>query len=310
VGSDLAKKLIESYRQDHNGTYPRKMAIVLWAWAMTDHGVVESEILSLIGAKPVYDAYGGVSDVQLIPLTELGRPRVDVVVVPSGLHRDLFPEKLQLIDRAIRLASNDTATKYPNYVRENSKEIFKELMASGNYSEEDAAILSASRIFLEEAGTYGPNLDSPISASNTWENDTKLGSLFVERMSYIYGDGIWSSKLASGKDLSGLQKELLRTNLAEVQAAVHHTNSNLYGFIDNDDVFQYLGGIGMAVRTVTGKTPEMYVTDGRDPERSEVSSLHDFFSKELRTRYYNPQWIEGMMEQGYSGAREMDKVTE
>ena len=113
VGSDLAEKLIESYRQDHNGTYPRKMAMVLWAWAMTDHGVVESEILSLIGAKPVYDAYGGVSDVQLIPLTELGRPRVDVVVVPSGLHRDLFPEKLQLIDRAIRLASNDTAQNIP-----------------------------------------------------------------------------------------------------------------------------------------------------------------------------------------------------
>jgi cobaltochelatase CobN len=310
VGSDLAEKLIESYRQDHNGTYPRKMAMVLWAWAMTDHGVVESEILSLIGAKPVYDAYGGVSDVQLIPLSELGRPRVDVVVVPSGLHRDLFPEKLQLIDRAIRLASNDTSTEYPNYVRENSEEIFKELMASGNFSEEDAAILSASRIFLEEAGTYGPNLDSPISASNTWENDTKLGNLFIDRMSYIYGDGIWSSKLASERDLSRLQKELLRTNLAEVQAAVHHTNSNLYGFIDNDDVFQYLGGIGMAVRTVTGRTPEMYVTDGRDPERSEVSSLHDIFSKELRTRYYNPRWIEGMMEQGYSGAREMDRFTE
>ena len=310
VGSDLAEKLIESYRQDHNGTYPRKMAMVLWAWAMTDHGVVESEILSLIGAKPVYDAYDSVSDVQLIPLAELGRPRVDVVVVPSGLHRDLFPEKLQLIDRAIRLASNDTSTDYPNYVRENSQEIFKELMASGNYSEEDAAILSASRIFLEEAGTYGPNLDSPISASNTWENDTKLGNLFIERMSYIYGDGIWSSKLSSGKDLSGLQKDLLRTNLAGVQAAVHHTNSNLYGFIDNDDVFQYLGGIGMAVRTITGKTPEMYVTDGKDPEKSKVSTLHDFFSKELRTRYYNPQWIEGMMEQGYSGAREMDKFTE
>ncbi len=310
VGSDLAEKLIESYRQDHNGTYPRKLAIVLWAWAMTDHGVVESEILSLVGAKPVYDAYGGVSDVQLIPLAELGRPRVDVVVVPSGLHRDLFPEKLQLIDRAIRLASNDTSTEYTNYVRENSEAIFHELMASGNFSEEDARILSASRIFLEEAGTYGPNLDSPISASNTWENDTKLGNLFIERMSYIYGDCIWSSKLASGKDLSMVQDKLYRTNLADVQAAVHHTNSNLYGFIDNDDVFQYLGGIGMAVRTVTGNTPDMYVTDGRDPERSEVSSLHDFFSKELRTRYYNPQWIEGMMEQGYSGAREMDRFAE
>ncbi len=310
VGKELADKLIEECRQEHNGTYPRKLAVVLWAWAMTDHGVVESEILSLIGAKPAYDSYGGVSNVELVPLSELGRPRIDVVVVPSGLDRDLFPEKLQLIDRAIRLASNDSSTAYPNYIRENSNKIFQELMATGNVSESEARILSTSRIFLENAGTYGPNLDAPTSASNTWENDSVLGNLFITKMSYIYGDGIWSSKLASGEDLSSLQEDLYKTNLRDVEAAVHHTNSNLYGFIDNDDVFQYLGGIGLAVRTVTGETPDMYVTDARDPEREAVSSLHNFFSKELRVRYYNPQWMRGMMEQGYSGAREMDKFVE
>ena len=225
VGKELAGKLIEEYRQEHKGTYPRKLAMVLWAWAMTDHGVVESEILSLIGAKPVYDGYGGVSDVQLVPLSELGRPRIDVVVVPSGLDRDLFPEKLQLIDRAIRLASNDSSTEYPNYIRENSNKIFQELMATGNVSEREAQILSTSRIFLEEAGTYGPNLDAPTSASNTWENDTVLGDLFITKMSYIYGDGIWSSKLDSGEDLSSLQGDLYKTNLGEVEAAVQHTNS-------------------------------------------------------------------------------------
>jgi len=310
VGTDLADKLIDSYRQDHNGTYPRKLALVLWAWAMTDHGVVESEILHLIGAKPVYDSYGGVSDVELVPLSELGRPRIDVLIVPSGLHRDLFPEKLQLIDRAIKLACNDSAKDHPNYIRENSERIYQYLMAGGNYSEEDARLLSSSRIFLEEAGTYGPNMDGPIFASDTWENDTKLGNLFIKRMSYIYGDGIWSSKLAYRKDLGELQEDLFRENLAGVEAAVHHTNSNLYGFIDNDDVLQYLGGIGLAARTVTGKTPDLYVTDARDPEKRTVSSLHDFFSRELRTRYYNPKWMGGMMEQGYSGAREMDKFVE
>ena len=310
VGSDLAEKLIQGFRQDHNGSYPRKMALVLWAWAMTDHGVVESEILRLVGAEPVYDAYGGVSDVRLIPLGELGRPRIDVVVVPSGLHRDLFPEKLQLIDRAIRLAANDTASGYPNYVREGSEEIYQKLIQDGNITPEQAAILCRSRIFLEEAGTYGPNLDSPVSASDTWDNDSKLGNLFIDRMSYIYGDGIWSSKLSSGEDLSGLQRDLLQDNLAKVEAAAQHTNSNLYGFIDNDDVYQYLGGISLAVRTVTGKAPDLYVTDAVDPDRSDVSLLHDFFSRELRSRYYNPQWMKGMMEQGYSGAREMDRFAE
>ena len=311
VGSALAEDMIEVYQAEHNGTYPRKLAIVLWAWATTDHGVVEAEILKLVGAEPVWDSYGGVSDVRLIPSSELGRSRIDVVVVPSGLHRDLFPEKLQLIDRAIRLAANDSATEYPNYVRENTEEIRSELLATGNYSEEDAEFLAASRIFLEAAGTYGPNLDSPVSASDTWENDSKLGDLFIDRMSYIYGDGIWGSRTPSGKDYAAVQTEVYRRNLAEVEAAAHHTNSNLYGFIDNDDVFQYMGGIAMAVRTVTGETPDLYVTDARAKgDRGKVEPLKSFFTRELRSRYYNPKWIEGMKGQGYSGAREMDKFAE
>jgi len=311
VGSALAEDLIEEYRAENNGTYPRKFAIVLWAWAMTDHGVVESEILKLVGAEPVWDSYGGVTDVRLMPLSELGRPRIDVVVVPSGLHRDLFPEKLKLIDRAIRLAANDSATDYPNYVKENSEKIRSDLLASGNYSEEDADYLSVSRIFLEAAGTYGPNLDSPVSASDTWENDSKLGELFIDRMSYIYGDDVWGSKTATGKSYDNVQTDLYRRNLAEVEAAVQHTNSNLYGFVDNDDVYQYVGGIAVAVRTVTGETPSLYVTDVRDKSvGGKVEPLKSFFSRELRSRYYNPKWIEGMQGQGYSGAREMDKFVE
>lgn len=311
AGQKLADNLIEQYKEDNNGSYPQKMAIVLWAWAMTDHGVVESEILHLIGAKPVRDIYGGVSNVKLVPLSELGRPRIDVLVVPSGLDRDLFPEKLKFIDRAIRLANNDTDTSYPNYIKENSEDIKVALLATGNYSEEEADYLSVSRIFLEAAGTYGPNLESAISASDTWENDSKLGNLFIDRMSYIYGDDIWGSKRSDGKMLTNnVQKEIYELNLADVDAAAHHTNSNLYGFIDNDDVFQYIGGLGMAVRTVTGNTPPIYVTDVRDPSQQKVESLHDFFSKELRARYYNPKWMEGMMSQGYSGAREMDKFVE
>lgn len=311
VGTKLAEGLLEEHRLKHNGTYPRKIAVVLWAWAMTDYGVVDSEILRLVGARPVYDAYGGVSDVALIPLSELGRPRIDVVVVPSGLYRDLFPEKLVLIDKAIRLAANDTDPTYPNYIRENSEILRDMLLQTGNYTAEDAEFLSRSRIFLEAAGTYGPNLDAPVSASDRWENDSELGGLFISRMSYIYGDGIWGGRFDSGRSLSPEQQaEVYTANLRGVDAAVHHTNSNLYGFIDNDDVFQYLGGVALAVRTVTGSTPEMYVTDARDPRKERVHELGEFFSRELRTRYYNPRWIQGMMEQGYSGAREMDRFVE
>ncbi|MEA1992607.1 MAG: cobaltochelatase subunit CobN, partial [Thermodesulfobacteriota bacterium] len=97
TGKKMADALVERYRADHDGAYPRKPAIILWAWAMTDYGVVESEILYLVGARPVWDSYGAVYDVELINESELGRPRIDVMIIPSGLHRDVFPEKLKLI---------------------------------------------------------------------------------------------------------------------------------------------------------------------------------------------------------------------
>jgi len=296
TGQEMADALIERYRADHNGEYPKKLTVILWAWAMTDQGVVESEILHLVGAKPVWDSYGAVYDVELIDESELGRPRIDVMVVPSGLYRDVFPEKLKLIDRAIRLATEANDTIYDNYVRENSEEIFEALNTTRNYAEEDAAYLSASRIFLEAPGTYGPNLDSVVSARGTWDSSSVIGKTFITRMHYIYGDGVWG--------IPG--EEVFMLNLAQADTIVHNTNSNLYGFIDNDDVFQYVGGLASAYRYIAGGDgPDVYVTDNRDPdENPTVSSLSVVIHRELRTRYLNPKWIEGMKGEGYAGARE------
>ncbi len=200
VGTNMSKALIERYRADHGGEYPRKLAIILWAWAMTDQGVVESEILHLVGAKPVWDPETGkVIDVELINGSDLKRPRIDVMVVPSGLHRDLFPGKLKLIDRAIRLAENATPEQDEgcdgNYVKNNTREIFDKLNATGNYTgvalEENATYLSVSRIFLEAPDTYGPNLDSVVAASGTWDNNTDIGNVYKSRMHHIYGDLVW-----------------------------------------------------------------------------------------------------------------------
>jgi len=302
TGHEMADALIERYRADHGGEYPKKLTVVLWAWAMTDQGVVESEILHLVGAKPVRDGFGTVYDVQLIDESELGRPRIDVIVVPSGLHRDVFPEKLKLIDRAIRLAAEANDTIYDNYVKEHSEEIFEVLNTTGNYAEEDAAYLSASRIFLEAPGMYGPNLDSVVSASGTWNNSSVIGETFIARMHHIYGDEVWG--------IPG--DEVFMLNLAQTDMIVHNTNSNLHGFIDNDDVFQYVGGLASAYRHITGgDSPCVYVTDNRDPDKTPaVSSLGEVIHRELRTRYLNPKWIEGMMGEGYAGAREMSGFIE
>ena len=301
IGTKMADALIECYRADHSDD-PRKFTIVLWAWCTTDGGVVESEILRLIGAKPVRDEYDKVINVTLIPVNELGRPRIDVMVVPSGLERDFAPNALKLIDRAIRLAATANDTEYPNYVKENSDAIFDVLNATGRYTEEEARYLSMSRIFLEAPGTYGPNLDSAIGASGTWENSSEIGELFISRMNYIYGDSVWG--------VSG--EEMFRLNLAGTDAIVHNTNSNLYGFIDNDDVFQYVGGLALAYTASGGEgSPDFYVTDNRDPlGNPTASTLESVIQRELRTRYFNPKWIEGMMGEGYAGGREMARFVE
>ncbi|CAD6491053.1 MAG: Outer membrane protein assembly factor BamB [Candidatus Argoarchaeum ethanivorans] len=307
IGTKMADALIECYRTDHNNSYPRKFTIVLWAWCTTDGGVVESEILRLVGAKPVRDEYDKVINVTLIPVSELNRSRIDVMVVPSGLERDFAPNALKLIDRAIRLAAtaNDTyqnGTACPNYVKENSDRIFAALNETGKYTKEEARYLSMSRIFLEAPGTYGPNLDSAIGASGTWNNSSKIGELFISRMNYIYGDSSWGIS----------SEEMFRLNLAQTDAIVHNTNSNLYGFIDNDDVFQYVGGLALAYTASGGKgSLDFYVTDNRDPDEGPTAStLESVIQRELRTRYFNPKWIEGMMGEGYAGGREMSRFVE
>ncbi|MBN1236680.1 MAG: cobaltochelatase subunit CobN [Methanotrichaceae archaeon] len=299
VGRSQAEDLIAQYQHEHNGSYPQKTAFVLWAVETMRHqGVVESEIFQLLGVKPLWDSKGRISDVELIPCEELGRPRIDVLITASGLYRDTFPDKMYLLDRAVRLAAkaNETA---PNYVKESSEDILDQLLASG-YNQSEAESLSSARIFSEALGTYGTGLPNAVSASDTWENDTRLADLYISRVSNVYSADRWGDP----------EKDLFSQNLADVEVAVHSDSSNLYGAIDNDDFFQYLGGLSLAIRSISGEDPDLYVTNLREPGGAKMESLDSYFRRELAARYFNPKWIAGMQEHGYAGAREMDKFVE
>jgi len=299
AGRSQAEGLIREYQQAHNGSYPNKTAFVLWAVETMRHqGIVESEMLQLLGARPVWDSKGRISDVELIPSEELGRPRMDVLITASGLYRDTFPDKIQLLDKAVRLAAeaNDSGL---NYARENSEQICQWLLAQG-YNQSEAERLSRARVFSEALGTYGTGLPDAVASSDTWENDSKLADLYIRRVGHLYGSDQWGTSA----------KGLLGQNLANVEAAVHSDSSNLIGTIDNDDFFQYLGGLSLAVRSVSGRDPDLYVANLRDRDHLKTESLKSFFNRELSARYLNPRWIEGMKEHGYAGAREMDKFLE
>jgi cobaltochelatase CobN len=295
VGVRMADEMIAQYQAAHNGEYPQKTAFVLWAYeSMLHEGVTESEALYLMGVRPVW-SNGKVIDVVLIPSAELGRPRLDVLFTASGLYRDTFADKIVLLDKAVRLAAAADNDIYPNYVRLDSEALYTALL-SGGCDEETAKSLSMARVFSEAPGAYGTGLAEAIGASNTWEDEQKLADLYISRVGNVYGADGWGAQ----------NQDLFRLNLASVDAAVHSRSSNVAGLVDNDDCYQYFGAISLAVRSLTGNNPDMYISDLRTVDAPRTTTLSEYMTTELNARYFNPTWIEGMMEHGYAGARAMD----
>ncbi|SES80290.1 cobaltochelatase CobN subunit [Methanococcoides vulcani] len=299
MGATLADQLVQQHYDTHNNTYPNKVAYVLWSVeTMRHHGLMEAQIYSLLGVEPVR-SWGRITGFEVISLENMTHPRIDVVITPSGLYRDTFPYQLELIDEAVRTVAALNETNQTNYVRWNSLKMEDALLASG-YNNTTAQAISQSRIFSESPGSYGTGLPGVVTASETWDSEDKLADLYMSRMSNIYGQDMWGESY----------EDVFRMNLMDVDAAVHSDTSNLYGLIDNDDFYQYLGGLGLAVRSLTGENPEMYVADLTSVDDPGIITLNEAFRNELRARNFNPKWISGMMEYDYAGAREFMKFTD
>jgi len=298
VGKELTDQLLAQHINE-TGDYPRKVAFLLWSIETSRHqGVMESEILYLLGVKPVWDKKGRVKKVELINSSELGRPRIDVMVTTSGVYRDMFSGKIKLIDKAVRLAAQSNDTEYPNYVKEHSELINQTLIDAG-YNESVAHNLSMARIFSPPPDSYTPGLQNAIPASDTWDDTEKLAELYIERMGYVYGEDTWGEHLT----------DLFTQNLDGVEVCVFSRSSNVYGVLDHPMVATYFGGLSLAVKSVSGNAPDMYINNLREQNNPRVETLSYFLNRELRTRYFNPRWIEGMMEHGYDGTRYMAQFT-
>ncbi|WP_241647967.1 cobaltochelatase subunit CobN [Methanoculleus taiwanensis] len=299
VGRTLGDDLLAAHIASH-GTYPDKVAFLLWSIETSRHqGTMEAEILYLLGVKPVWNKYGRVDDVELIPSAELGRPRIDVLVVTSGSYRDMYAGKLLLIDRAVRLAAAADDGDTPNYVREHTEAIYRDLIGAG-YDEETAWELAASRIFCPPPDSYTPGIEHAIGASDTWTDTDAIAELYISRMGYIYGSTIWGEQYA----------DVFRANLGGVDAAVFSRTSNVYGTLEHPMVAAYFGGLNLAVKSVSGISPDMYINNQRDAQNQKLETLQRFVSRDLRSRYLNPEWIQGMMDQGFDGARYMEAFIE
>jgi cobaltochelatase CobN len=311
VGKQTMDALLDDY-YNRTGRYPEKVAFTVWATeTMRNQGVVQSQILYLLGIEPKYDKSGRViyymsrnpDDLSLMNESELGRPRIDVIIISSGLHRDQFPLQMELMDAAVRKAISAENITYDNYPRKHYQEIKTLLINAtcGNFSEEEIDKLAMARIFSEAPGSYGPRIGNPIEASYTWNDTEPIAELYLKALGNIYINGSFDTANPC----------IFASYLKDTEIAIHSRSSNLFGVLDNDDVFQYLGGLSLAIAHVSeGKRPEMWITNLRNPQEAKMQTLLEFMLAEERTRLFNPLWIKGLMEHGYAGPRTLAKHIE
>jgi cobaltochelatase CobN len=299
IAQRLGDELIKKYREKNN-SYPRKVGFVLWASEiLKNHGVLEAEILYLMGARPVWNSKSRVAGVELIPRDSLRRPRIDVVATTSGDYRDVFRDKAMLIEEAVKLVA--AVDEADNMVRKNSLAYAEQLKQAGK-STADAQRISTIRVFSPALGTYSTGLQNVTKANDTWQNDTALSNLYISRMGHVYGK----------ETLGNEEREYFVANLKAVDAAAFSRSSNVYGLLDaTPEPVAFFGGLQMAARNSNGgKNIDMYMNNLRDANSGKLETLADFYHTEMQSRAFNPKWIEAMMKEDYNGAHYMQNITE
>lgn len=305
AGKKALDALIAEYRLRNGGRDPQKLAFTMWSTETMRHlGILEAQALYALGVRPRWDAGGRVIGMEAIPLSELGRSRIDVVISMTGLWRDQFPNVMERVNEAVALVAALPEEERANPVRANTERIARALAAKGVATEE-AREFALTRLFGNESGDYGTGLPEATLASEQWnEGDGKLERLYLARMSWAYGPNParWSRKLTDG---SGREINAYAEHLRGTSAAVFSRSSNLRGLLDTDHPFEYLGGISLAVRHLDGKNPPLFISNLRDPNRAKLQSAENFLAMELRAVYHHPNWVKEMMGEGYAGAQQL-----
>ncbi|HEY7783851.1 MAG TPA: cobaltochelatase subunit CobN [Pyrinomonadaceae bacterium] len=287
----IANGLLERYRKE-NGRYPKAMALVLWGLDnIKTQGEGVAQALWLLGVKPVRDSLNRATEVEAIPLSELQRPRIDVVMTVSGIFRDLFSPTMELLDKAVRLVAQLDEPLELNYVRQHVLEQMElELSSFG-----DATL----RVFSNAPGNYGTNVNFMVTDSQ-WEHEETLGDLFVTRKCFAYG------RDASGRLLQGREaRASMDLALGRVEATYQNIDTFEIGITDVDHYFEYLGGVSKAVEKRAQAKPAIYLSDTLTRD-TKIRSLAETVQLETRTKTLNPKWYEGMLKHGFRGVAEIE----
>jgi cobaltochelatase CobN len=286
TGQAMAASLLERYRQD-TGEWPRSVGLSAWGTsAMRTAGDDIAEILALIGARPTWDeASRRVTGFEVIPLADLGRPRIDVTVRISGFFRDAFPHVVLLLDDAVRAIAALDEPDDANYLRAHAR------ADADRHGDERRA---TTRIFGSKPGAYGAGL-LPLIDSGNWRDDADLAEVYT----------VWGG-FAYGRDLDGRPaREDMENAYRRIVVAAKNTDTREHDIADSDDYFQYHGGMIATVRALTGASPRAYIGDSTTPDAVRTRSLTEETARVFRARVVNPRWLSAMRRHGYKGAFEL-----
>lgn len=292
-GKELAENTINMYRERHNDSIPRKVSYTLWSGEFVEtEGATIAQILYMLGVEPIRDAFGRVTDIRLIPSEQLGRPRIDVVVQTSGQLRDIAASRLFLISRAVEMAAAVKDDKYENFVAQSVVEAERTLIERG-LSPKDAREVSTYRVFGGVNGNYGTGITDMVQSGDRWENSSEIADIYMQNMGAFYG---------SEKAWEQVQQFALKAALTNTDAIIQPRQSNTWGALSLDHVYEFMGGMNLAVRNVTGKEPDAYMSDYRNRNNMRMQELKEAIGVESRTTIFNPTYIKEKMKGEASAA--------
>ncbi|MBI1402612.1 MAG: magnesium chelatase subunit H [Porphyrobacter sp.] len=286
LGSEQSERLIARHVESGE-PFPESIAMVLWGTDnMKSEGVQIAQAMTLMGARPRRDSYGRLCGAELIPLEDLGRPRIDVVMTLSGIFRDLLPMQTRMLAEAALLASAAEEPPEANFIRKHTLSA----MEKHGCDLETAAL----RVFSNAEGAYGANVNQMI-AGGVWADPDELANAFEVNKGFAYG--------VSGKPVQ--QRELLQSALGTVDFTYQNLESIELGINDVDQYVDGLGGVTRSVARAKGAETPVYILDATRGN-TKVRTLAEQIDLETRTRTLNPKWFEGLLEHGYEGVRQIE----